>query len=80
MTKPVDGFINHRGKLYRLVKRKIIYRGGKEGVIYYYKPYQARLNKLETECKELPSPFSVYEDKNGYPRVIKTGLKINEDN
>lgn len=81
MTKsPVDGFINHRGELYKLVKRKITYRGGKEGVIYYYKPYQARLNKLEMECKELPSPYSVYEDKNGYPRVIKMGMKINEDN
>ena len=71
------GYINHRGYLYKLVSRIVYLRGGKEYKMHYFVPYERPLRKLEQE-DDLPNGYEVYEDKYGYPRVLK-GMK-NENN
>ena len=44
-----QGYINSVGKIYKLVSRKIMLRGGKERLIYYFKPCEAKLTTYETE-------------------------------
>lgn len=64
------GYINHRGNLYKLVSRTVYLRGGKQCRMYYFVTYGRPLRKLERE-DDLPEGYEVYEDKYGYPRVLK---------
>lgn len=75
--KAYQGYINRDGKVYKLVSRKIMLRGGKERSIYYFKPYDAKLATYETEEEYLPGEYGVIEDKRNYPRVIKRGISEN---
>ena len=72
-----QGYINNIGKIYKLVSRKIMLRGGKERLIYYFKPCEAKLTTYETEREYLPKVYDIFEDKRNYPRVIKRGISEN---
>lgn len=72
-----QGYINSVGKIYKLVSRKIMLRGGKERSIYYFNPYDAKLASYETEKEYLPEEYGIIEDKRNYPRVIKRGYHEN---
>jgi len=70
-------YINSDGKLYKLVSRKVMLRGGKERPIYYFKPYDGKLASYEHDSLDMPEGYGVIEDNRHYPRVIKRGISEN---